>query len=395
MSHLVRDSIPANITLPRCLAFVNRVQNPLALLKTVDQCVGFINWDFTTKLSYAKLIAVVIMYGYLLVSFVCALFLVDPAEVHPDYYLKMWFFIGAGVACSLPWITMFPARHHFGKILEFFTDQYRLDPYHPLRVRSRPIVFLCSAFFFTINTSISVFWCILLQGSCPMVFAFRYSIVERVSPIVYLVQCFHLGMTANGTMVTALTILLAFIVEFDVLGDDLRECFDTMTVDIIRRGVGRHQRLLDMVNLFREKIKPYFLIAMGLYLFLVTFSCFLLVVQLREGDYQALRFNVFNAAISIVSIVMLGAICDVLEDRVKQVGKQVYESGWPLKLVYNREKQDIYRWQKSSLLMVLARSQKKVGFTAGNIFQMSSVTSMQALKLCYTAFTMLWNATND
>ncbi|XP_001663611.2 uncharacterized protein LOC5577939 [Aedes aegypti] len=395
MSNPTRCSFPSNIVLPRWLAFINQIQNPLALQKTVDRCLGFIVWDFDTKLSYAKLIFVVIMYIYLVVCCVCALFLVNPADVHPDYYLKMWFFIGAGASCSLPWIALLPARRHFATIHEFLTDQYRLDPYHPLRYRSRPVIFLCSVFFFSINTSISVFWCILLQGSCPITFAFRYPGVEPASSLVYLVECFHLGMTANGTMVTTLTTLLSFIVEFDVLGVELRESFSTMDVDVIRRSVERHQQLLELVNLFRAKIKPYFLIAMGLYLFLVTFSCFLLVVQLREGDFQALRFNVFNAAISIVTIIMFGVICDMVEDRVRRIGDQVYESEWPLKLVYDQGRGDVYRLQKSSLMMVIARSQKKVGFTCGDIYQMSTITSMQVLKLCYTAFTMLWNATNE
>ncbi|KXJ69108.1 hypothetical protein RP20_CCG000088 [Aedes albopictus] len=395
MSNAVKGSFPANIVLPQCLGFLNRIQDPLALQKVVDRWLGFMTWDFTTKLSYLKLFLMVYIYTYYVICSICIMFLINPEDVHPELYIRMWFFIGAGASCLSRWIAVIPSRHHFAGIIKHLTDLTRQKPYQPLRVRSRPVIFLCSAYFFSINTSVSAFWTVLLMGSCPTDYVFRHPIVDFLSLILYPVETFLNGMVANATTLTILTTLLVFIVEFDILGWDFREAFNSSNQDEIRLCVERHQRLLEMVTLFREKTKSYFMIAMSLYFFLVTFSCLLLVVQLRQGDFQALRFNVINASMSIVSILLYGKICDMLEDRVRDVGDQVYGSDWPSKFDSTRGRRKAFLRQKSSILMITVRAQRKVGFTCAGIIEMSTVTSMQALKMFYTAFTILWNATSE
>ncbi|XP_001663612.2 uncharacterized protein LOC5577940 [Aedes aegypti] len=394
MSNSIRAAFPSNIVLPRWMGFIHRIQDPLALQKALDQLMGFISWDLTNKIIYIKVFLITYLFVYYVICSVFIIFLVNPEDVHPDYYLRMWFFIGAGASCIIRWIAMIPARHGFAIVIQHLTELTRQKPYQPLRVRSRPVIFLCSAYFFAMNTSVSAFWTVLLLGSCPTDYVIDSPILSYASLLLYPMETLINGMVATATTVTILTTMLVFIAEFDILGYDFREAFSTANSEEIRHCVERHQRLLEMVTLYREKSKLYFLTAMSLYFFLVTFSCLLLVVQLRQGDFHSVRFNGINAGLSIVSILLYGRICDMLEDRVQDIGNQVYGSDWPLKLFGTRERREVHQTQKSSILMVITRSQRKVGFTCGGIFEMSTVTSMQALKLFYTALTILWNATS-
>ncbi|XP_062702500.1 uncharacterized protein LOC134285538 [Aedes albopictus] len=394
MKASLRGSFPANIILPQVIPFIDRIQDPLALQKVMDRCFGVINWDSQPIISFAKSVSLFFMFSYYIVCCFCALFFINPAEVTPDIYLNMWFYCAASAFCSLQWIVLFPSRHYFSQIVEYLTDIHRQDPFHPFRIRSRSMIFLSTAFLLTMNTCMAIFWSFLLYGSCPIAGAFRNPTVKLLSSMIYPVQSIHMATISNCAMVTCFAVLLVFTVEFDIVGEAFREAFSSWNSAQVRNCIERHRRLLQMVNLFRDHLRLYLLIAVGLYILLVTFTCFLLVVQLHAGDIQAMRYNVINAAFSIMTIVMYGVVCDLLEDRIREVGQQVYNAEWPSKLILNHGHRGRYLSGKSCLVMVIARSQKKVGFTCGNIYQMSTVTSMQVLKLCYTGFTVLWNATN-
>ncbi|XP_001663613.2 uncharacterized protein LOC5577941 [Aedes aegypti] len=393
MATSLRASFPTNVIIPRCIPFIDRIQNPLALQKSMDRYFGVIYWGSRPLEFFMKIFSLCFMLGFLLLCFGC-MFWVNPLEVPPDMYLNMWFYLAASTFVILQWITLFPNRHHYAKIVQYLSDLQRTDPFHPFRIRSRAVISLSTAFLLAMNTSMAIFWGFLLFGSCPMAFVFDDSFVKKLFSVIYPIQSAYLATLSNGGMVMCFAVLLVFTVEFSIIGENLREAFSNWNRDQIRSCIKRHQRLLEMVNLYRDKIRFFLLVVVGLYFLLVTFSSFLVVLQLHSGDVQALRYNVINAGFSIITIVLYGVVCDLLEETIREVGNQVYSSAWPSTLILDRKHRNVYNSGKRSLMMVIARSQQKVGFTCGSIYQMSTVTSMQVLKFCYSAFTVLWNATN-
>ncbi|KXJ69107.1 hypothetical protein RP20_CCG000085 [Aedes albopictus] len=371
---------------PRTIPILRNLRDPFAFQKLLDRCIGFIHWDTKSAFTRAKLLLLAFTGTYYTLSCLC-LARINPAEVPLDHFFGMWFLVGGGCSCFSQWYVLAIERRHLAKVIEFLTNLQRRGVDHPTRARYRPRIVLYSIVHWTTNVSQTVVWSATLIFTSSIAHAASSWFVKVLAYVFFPVEIVLIGLTANVSQINTFTTLLVFAVEFEILGEDFRRAFDEWKLDDLKSCVRRHQRLLEMVMLFRDKLKMYLLLSLQIYFFSITFCCVMLVIQLKTGDNQMV-YTMINLTTALFCLLLFGLLCDFLELKVTEISDQVFSSGWSRSICLDRS-------MKKNLLMVLMRSQKRIKFTCGDIYAMSIVTCMNVINMCYSAFTLLMNMVQD
>ncbi|EAT34321.1 AAEL013418-PA [Aedes aegypti] len=374
--------------LPNCrsFSFLGHFRDPFAFQKLLDRCIGFIHWDTESAFTRVKILLLVFTGTYYTLSCLC-LTRIDPAEVPLDHFFGMWFLVGGGCSCFSQWYVLAIERRHLAKVIGFLTNLQQNGIDHPTRVRQRSRIVLYSIVHWTTNVSQTAVWAVTLLFTSSIAHATSNSYLQMLAYIFFPLEIMLIGMTANVSQINTFTTLLVFAVEFEILGEDFRQALDKWNVVDMKTCVRRHQKLLEMVMLFRDKLKLYLLLSLQIYFFSITFCCVMLVIQLKTGDNQ-MFYTLINLTTALLCLLLFGLFCDYLDLKVAEISDQVFGSKWSERISRDRS-------MKRNLLMILMRSQKKIKFTCGDIYAMSIVTCMNVINMCYSAFTLLMNMVQD
>lgn len=292
----------------------NNLQDPFAFQKLLDRCIGFIHWDFKSPFTWAKFALLTFTGVYYILSCLCFSW-VNPAEVPVDHYFGMCFLVGGGCSCVSQWYVLTIERHHLGEVLDFLSNLQQRGVDHPRRVRSRPRIVLCTIILWATNFSQTLLWSVTLVLTSSIAHVVTSPYLKILAYVFYPLEITLIGMLANVSQINIFTMLLVFAVEFDILGEDFRRAIDEWDSNGFRTCVQRHQKLLEMVILLRDKLKLYLLLALQIYFIAITFSCVMLVIQLKPGDSQ-LFYTMINLTTALLCLLLYGLFCDYLELKV-------------------------------------------------------------------------------
>ncbi|XP_058463032.1 uncharacterized protein LOC131437592 [Malaya genurostris] len=363
-------------------SILGRIKDPFVFQKNLDRIAGFISPVAGVKIGI----------GIFIFGFLCATLLslpwVDQEQAPIDFYFGVAFLFGTGGVCVALWICLFTERDHVREVIQFLSELQNGGATHRLRVRSRSVIVPFIILYWGQNVMQGLYWGVNLSHTNAIMHAVSNPVLKPLVSALYPVETALLGQMANVTQVTVFTTMLVFSVEWSILGEDIRQAYDEWDFVRIRRAVQDHQKLLEMTMQFRDALKLYLLLTLQMYFFIITYSCFLMVEQLNKSDGQSL-FSVVNILVAVISLILFGWFCDLLEDKVNDFGSLVYSTEWYNKLIYRSDQAALYRSRKKNFRMVLMRSQKKIQFTCGNFSDMSLTTSWKVLELCYSSFTLL------
>nr|NP_001345705.1 odorant receptor 75 [Aedes aegypti] len=367
---------------------LSRIEDPLLFHRTIDRYVGFLHWNLRTLSTRIKLLAIFLTFLYLTIA-VLSIPMIDPTTVPIDFYFGMWFLFGAGGSCFTQWLVLAHGRHKLREVIRFLTDLQRRDRHHPMRVRSRPRILVFVVLYWAQNVGQAVYWALTLKHTSPIQQASQFAVVKVLASWLYPPIIVMLGQMSDITQVMTFNTLLVFTVEFEILADDFRQAIDCWNVGELRECVRRHRRLLANALVFRDKLRMYLMLTLEIYFFLITYACFVMVIQLTGNGGSRSLFTILTGVVSIVCLILFGWVCDRLEVKASDVGRQVYNSDWPSNFIYREDNALDYRFTRKNLLIVMMRAQNRIRFSCGSVLDMSLETSYQLLKLCYSAFTIL------
>lgn len=296
-------------------ALLNRIETPFLFFNHFDRLLGFVNWDFTTGATHFKLLLIIFVYTYFLASIISMLFVDLPQESF-DSVFGMLFLIGTGAACLALWHCLAFHRRDLRKIICFLSHLQTEDVNNPLRVRSRPTIAIFCVVYWMQNLAQGVFWAVNLMPTSSLAKVISWSSGKLLVFALYLVEVVLLEQMACCSQVLTFSALLVFTTEFTILGADFQQAYDCWDFNAIRSCIQRHQKLLEMVMLLRDKMKLYFLVIMQVHFFIITYSCFLLVVGLKHSGTLPVDSSI-NLVSGLITLSLNGWFCDMLNYEVE------------------------------------------------------------------------------
>lgn len=121
-----------------------------------------------------------------------------------------------------------------------------------------------------------------------------------------------------------------------------------------------------------------------------TMSCILIssisVFFLLNGESLSL---VAISCVLMFESFYVSSLVEALQDVHGEMGAVVYALEWPSELRYDRRNHHHYKYVSKILQIVLMRSQRRLRFHCGGLFEMSRGTFTFTVKTCYTMLTFL------
>ncbi|EAT42235.1 AAEL006195-PA [Aedes aegypti] len=211
--------------------------------------------------------------------------------------------------------------------------------------------------------------------------------------VVVLTMMFCYSVVVVGSVLPALTLEFHILgLDFELLFEDVGSLSDGDNWDAVeaafKRCVDRHQVLLDTAKALRKQLKIYFLVQLGINFVAIVFSTLIYIYTQRSND-SSYVFNAFGAMSIMCNLLLYGYLCDRLEEQVAAINRHLYCSNWTGIKFDSTKFGKRYKNLRRMMLIVMERTQKKVGFTCGNFFGMSLVTCRKVLWFAYTVLAML------
>ncbi|XP_062565586.1 uncharacterized protein LOC134227895 [Armigeres subalbatus] len=108
----------------------------------------------------------------------------------------------------------------------------------------------------------------------------------------------------------------------------------------------------------------------------------------RTGD-GIFPITVFVVFTNLSNLLLYGYLCDQVEEQVIGINYQLYCSDWNMKIINTRAFRRQYKNMRQMILIVMQCTQKKIGFTCANLFEMSLDTCRSVLWYAYSVLTVL------
>ncbi|KXJ67987.1 hypothetical protein RP20_CCG006796 [Aedes albopictus] len=121
-----------------------------------------------------------------------------------------------------------------------------------------------------------------------------------------------------------------------------------------------------------------------------TMSCILIssisVFFLLNGESLSL---VAISCVLMFESFYASSLVEALQDVHGEMGTVIYALAWPSEMRYDRRNHRHYKYVSRVLQVVLMRSQRRLRFHCGGLFEMSRATFTFTVKTCYTMLTFL------
>uniref|UniRef100_A0A182QUB4 Odorant receptor n=1 Tax=Anopheles farauti TaxID=69004 RepID=A0A182QUB4_9DIPT len=170
-------------------------------------------------------------------------------------------------------------------------------------------------------------------------------------------------------------------------GGGFWDCLDRNVV----RTVQRHETFLAQL----AQLKPFLRTT-----FLMMFYSASLFIALGTFMITANGTSTYDVILSgFLSALLLECYwCCQLVDRLNElnahIGKLLYNMEWPMELRYTEEDAALYRQARSSLLIMMSKTQQRLGISCGGIFEMSREAFANLMKITYTMLMFLRDTQN-
>ncbi|XP_019541469.3 uncharacterized protein LOC109412278 [Aedes albopictus] len=254
--------------------------------------------------------------------------------------------------------------------------------------------------FLILNLLPLMVWVINGQIGSPLA-VFGSPWLDRLNTVLYPAAVFLITLMLCYAIIMTLSIMSAFTLEFRLLGMDFQQIFEEVEPHgeiIVQRWINleksfgrcveRHQTLLSLTDSFRQLLKTNFLIQLVVNFCLIVLH-FSVYVLMQRHEVSGFAFSAFAVIALMMNMLLYGFLCDQLEEQVLSINHQLYCSGWTDKMIYSKAFARRYKNLRQTMLIVMERTQKKVGFTCGNFFEMSLVTCRKVLSFTYTVVAVL------
>ncbi|EAA45379.1 AGAP001012-PA [Anopheles gambiae str. PEST] len=152
------------------------------------------------------------------------------------------------------------------------------------------------------------------------------------------------------------------------------------------RAVRRHETFLWQLG----QLKPFLQTT-----FLVMFYSAALFLAIGTFMISANGTTTYGVILSgfLFALLLECYWCCQLVDRLNEVNTQIgillYSLDWPVELQYTKATASRYRQARSSLLIMMSKTQKSLGIRCGGMFEMSSEAFASLVKLTYTMLMFL------
>uniref|UniRef100_A0A182W4X9 Uncharacterized protein n=1 Tax=Anopheles minimus TaxID=112268 RepID=A0A182W4X9_9DIPT len=159
----------------------------------------------------------------------------------------------------------------------------------------------------------------------------------------------------------------------------------------ITQAVKRHETFISHL----DKLKPFLQTT-----FLVMFYSAALFLAIGTFIITANGTTTYGVILSGFLFALLlecywcCQLVDRLNDMNAQIGMHLYNLAWPMELQYTAPNGSRYRQVRSSLLIMMSKSQKTLGISCGGMFEMSSEAFASLVKLTYTMLMFLRDTQN-
>ncbi|KAL1377979.1 hypothetical protein pipiens_015893, partial [Culex pipiens pipiens] len=366
-----------------------------------NRVIGFTGytWDHPIPVVKAGLLIYAVLYEIIAIV---AIAFFEPGPVSIDQRFGMIFVMNTGLMCVIIWVLLAMQRRELDLVLNRLMELQR----QAVDDRRRQYIWRINCFSLCIlvqNLVQIIIWNNAVDYSCPLQ-VFESELVDQLNVVCYPLAMTLLSLMFVYTIILISAILPALSVEFILLGEDFQRIFDnvgplfetarnansnwTKLENNMKSCIRRHQELLTLAELFQRRLKLFFLFNLTVDFFLITFSCFQFGIN-RRSDSLRYMYSAFAAITATINLLMFGKMCDQLETYVSSIKLHLYSSNWVDRLVYSRTFAHRYKNFRKLMLIVMERTERKVGFTCGNFYAMSLTTCCSVLQFCYSVFTLL------
>ncbi|XP_065079272.1 uncharacterized protein LOC135702175 [Ochlerotatus camptorhynchus] len=231
--------------------------------------------------------------------------------------------------CVILWISLAVCRGDLKQIWIYLFDLQRNTPDErrskPIRTINRfTLIFLMQNLFPT------VVWSLNGRSGSP-IFLYKNDLINMFNAILIPIAVVVLTFMFHYSMIVVCSILPALTLEFRLLGLDFERIFEDVgsLEETVRSAanhwdkleqafvscVERHQTLLNTAATFRQQLKIYFLIQLGIDFIVIVLSTLIYAFTRQQVD-SSFVFTVFAAIANLFNLLLFGFLCDQMEEQV-------------------------------------------------------------------------------
>ncbi|XP_053668204.1 uncharacterized protein LOC128718604 [Anopheles marshallii] len=170
-------------------------------------------------------------------------------------------------------------------------------------------------------------------------------------------------------------------------GSDFWTCLERN----IAQAVKRHETFIAQLDQLKPFLQTTFLVMFySAALFLATGT---FIITAKGTTTYGVILSGFLFAL-LLECYWCCQLVDRLNDMNAQIGTNLYNLPWPTELQYTKATASRYRQARSSLLIMMSKTQKSLGINCGGMFEMSSEAFASLVKLTYTMLMFLRDTQN-
>ncbi|XP_052900001.1 uncharacterized protein LOC128306510 [Anopheles moucheti] len=159
----------------------------------------------------------------------------------------------------------------------------------------------------------------------------------------------------------------------------------------IAQAVKRHETFISQLDQLKPFLQTTFLVMFySAALFLATGT---FIITANGTTTYGVILSGFLFAL-LLECYWCCQLVDRLNDVNAQIGMNLYNLAWPMELQYTKASASRYRQARSSLLIMMSKTQKSLGISCGGMFEMSSEAFASLVKLTYTMLMFLRDTQN-
>ncbi|XP_065079186.1 uncharacterized protein LOC135702114 [Ochlerotatus camptorhynchus] len=374
--------------------------NCFVVMIACDRVVGIFTSATNDRLRPLKNILIACTIVYELLEFVLFFFFLKSITL--EQHFTTLFLMFCRMLCVINWSLLALFRKDLEQIWLNLRDLQRNRP-DPRRSKYIRAINWFALGYMIENMGPYFVWTVSGQVGSPIKM-FPNDFLHQVNNVLYPVAVTLVTFMFCYCIIVICTILPALALEFMLLGTAFERIFEDVGSlgETIRRAqrnwdqleqalklcIEHHQHLLDMATRLKEQVKFYFLTYLITSFVIITFSCFQYALT-QEVNSPRFTFTAAAAVTSTINLLLCGYLCDQLEGQVAAVKYHLYCSGWTDKLIYSRAFGHRYKAFRKMMLIVMGRTQQKVGMTCGNFAAMSLVTCRRVLQFAFSVLAVL------